>query len=601
VEVERHPADPFRSSTVRGRIPMSNVHGRAPTARRNWRDRALAAGALLRSRPCALALWALVAASVAAIWFGSLGWRHLVPSDEGRYAEIAREMFASGDWVTVRYQGLKYFEKPPFQMWATALAYGAFGIGDWQARLWTGLSGLLGLGVIAHAARRWFGARVGALAALSLLAMPAWVLAGHVNSLDMGVGAALAVVLGAWLVALSPVATPQERARWMLVAWGAAAVAVLTKGLIGVVLPAMVLLLHAALHRRAVPWRRLRAGVGIPLLLAIAAPWFLLVSARNPEFARFFFIHEHFERYTSEVHQRGAPVWYFVPQLALGLLPWLGLLPAMWRSVRAESRASTQARDLRPLALLATWALAIFAFFSASGSKLPGYIVPVYPALGILAAVALDTLPERAWKRLLWSMAAIFAVGCGVALAGAARLANEAVLDVARFLVGAALATAVALLATVIAVRLSDRGAPFASRAAYALGAFLATTIAIVSHEAVGGPRSGAALVPAVQRVLNDRMPIYGVRYLDHTLPFYLRHTLVMVAAADELAFGVQQEPDKWIPTLDAFRRVWSQGPPALALMTPETWGELRAQGFDGRPVAADRRRIVIANPGVPR
>jgi 4-amino-4-deoxy-L-arabinose transferase-like glycosyltransferase len=580
---------------------MSNVHGRAPTAQRNSRDRALGAGAFVRSRPYALVLWTLIAASVAAIWFASLGWRHLVPSDEGRYAEIAREMLASGDWVTIRYQGLKYFEKPPFQMWATALAYSVFGIGEWQARLWTGLSGLLGLAVIAHAARRWFGDRVGALAALSLLAMPAWVLAGHVSSLDMGVAAALAVVLGALLAALNPAAAPQERSRWLLVAWAAAAVAVLTKGLIGVVLPAMVLTIHAILHRRAVPWKRLHAGAGILLLLAIAAPWFVLVSSRNPEFARFFFIHEHFERYTSEVHQRGAPVWYFVPQLALGLLPWLGLLPAMWRSVRAEGRARTDPQDLRPLALLATWALAIFAFFSASGSKLPGYIVPIYPALAIIAAVALDALSERLWRRLLWTMAAVFALGCGVALAGAARLANEAVLDVAHFLVGAALAAALALLATVVAVRLSDRRAPFASRAAYALGAFLATTVAIVSHEAIGGPRSGAALVPAVQRVANERMPIYGVRYLDHTLPFYLRHTLVMVAGADELAFGVQQEPEKWIPTVDAFRRVWSRGPPALAVMSPETWGELRAQGFEGWPVAADRRRIVIANLGVAR
>ena len=99
---------------------------------------------------------------VAAVWFLTLDARHLLPSDEGRYAEIAREMLASGDWVTIRYNGVKYFEKPPFQMWMTALAFQAFGIGEWQARLWVALNGALGIVMTAVAARRWFGPRVGA-------------------------------------------------------------------------------------------------------------------------------------------------------------------------------------------------------------------------------------------------------------------------------------------------------------------------------------------------------------------------------------------------------------------------------------------------------
>ena len=97
---------------------------------------------------------------VAIVWFLTLDWRHLLPSDEGRYAEIAREMLASGDWVTIRYNGIKYFEKPPFQMWMTALAFQAFGIGEWQARLWVAISGALGIVMTAVAARRWFGPRV---------------------------------------------------------------------------------------------------------------------------------------------------------------------------------------------------------------------------------------------------------------------------------------------------------------------------------------------------------------------------------------------------------------------------------------------------------
>src|SRR5262245_38946665 len=110
---------------------------------------------------------AIVAAALAVVafaWFLPLGARHLFHADEGRYAAIGREMLVSGDWVTIRYNGLKYFEKPPFHLWMTTLAYAAFGIGDWQARLWVAISGLAGLLMTMLAAWRWFGARVALLA-----------------------------------------------------------------------------------------------------------------------------------------------------------------------------------------------------------------------------------------------------------------------------------------------------------------------------------------------------------------------------------------------------------------------------------------------------
>jgi len=597
-----------------GRLPaMPSVRQPSPTERPS--------GNVLRDHA---AVWWFLAAAIAVVWFASLAGRHLVPSDEGRYAEIAREMLASGDAVTIRYQGLLYFEKPPLQMWATALAYRAFGIGEWQARLWTGLCGAIGVLVTALAARRWWGDRIAALTALALVAMPAWVVAGHVASLDMGVSAALAVVLGGLLLALHPQATPRERSRWMLVAWAAAAAAMLTKGLIGIALPALVLGVHALLHRSLHGMRTRDAWPGLVVFLAIAAPWFVLASWRHPAFAHFFFVHEHFQRYTSEVHGRAAPWWYFLPQIAIGLLPWLGLLPAMARAVRDESRPAGEARTgalvdeprgageartgtaadphgLRPLALLATWAIVIVAFFSASGSKLPGYIVPIYPALAILAAVALDALPEVRWRRLLVAMAALFALGVAAALLFAARVTDNAVPGLREFAGRGAGAAAIAVAASGAAWWLSDRARPLASRAIYAVGMFAAATATLLAHETIGGPRSGAALVPAVNAVLKPDMPIYAVRYLDHTLPFYLRRTTVMVAGADELAFGTEQEPDKWIPTLDAFRRVWTSGAPALALMSPETRDELRAQGFPLHEVAADRRRVVVANVAEPR
>src|SRR6476620_2073533 len=274
---------------------------------------------------------------VAGLWFLTLDARHLLPSDEGRYAEIAREMLASGDWVTIRYNGIKYFEKPPFQMWMTALSFQAFGVGEWQARLWVALTGAFGIAITALAARRWFGPRVALFAALILVAAPAWNLAGHFNSLDMGLSGALSCVLAALLIAQHPETSAAARRRWMWLAWAAMAVALLTKGLIGVVLPGIVLVVYSAVTRDLAVWRRLHVVSGATLAFALASPWFLIVSRRNPEFAHFFFIHEHFQRYLTNVHHRDWAWWYFVPQLLVGFLPWLGLSRGIAAVVRDDA------------------------------------------------------------------------------------------------------------------------------------------------------------------------------------------------------------------------------------------------------------------------
>ncbi len=533
---------------------------------------------------------------MACIWFWTLDARHLLRPDEGRYAEIAREMFASGDWVTVRYNGLKYFEKPPFHLWMTALAYHAFGVGEWQARLWVGLSGAIGLLMTMLAARRWFGARAGWLAGLVLLATPAWNLGSHFNSLDMGVSGALACMLAAVLLAQHPQATVQARRRWMWLAWVVMGVAVLTKGLIGVVLPGLVLVLYTLLARDWALWRRLYLVSGGLWMLLITVPWFVLVSQRNPEFAQFFFIHEHWERYTSSVHQRGAPVWYFVPQLLVGFFPWLGLLPRMVGVVQPSEPG------FRPALLLWVWVAVIFAFFSLSSSKLPGYILPVYPALAILAALALDKLDARVWSRQVLCILALTLVGLAASpLVG--RMASEGTPN-ALYRAYAWWVAVACLLATVglgMAWYLNRKGQLWRSMGAFSLALFAATTVALVGHETLGRSASGVALVGPVQAILTPDMPIYSVRMLDHTLPFYLRRTMIMVESPNlethnELAFGTEQEPDKWLPSIAAFVQAWSAGRPALAIMSSQTYSLLRSQQLPMTLIAQDARRVVVAN-----
>lgn len=534
--------------------------------------------------------WLLLA--VAAVWFLTLDARHLLRPDEGRYAEIAREMFVSGDWVTIRYNGLKYFEKPPFHLWMTALAYTAFGVGEWQARLWVAVSGAGGLLATAYAARRWFGREAALLTACVLLASPAWSLGGHFNALDMSVSGALACVLAAVLVAQHPDTSDHSRRRWMLVAWAAVAVAILTKGLIGIVLPALVTVVYSLLARDRGIWRRLHIGWGALLMLVITAPWFVLVTLRNPEFPQFFFIHEHWQRYTSTVHHRSAPFWYFVPIVLLGFLPWTGLFWKMTDTLRMRTSST-----FRPAWYLATWAASIFVFFSLSGSKLPGYVLPVFPALAILAALALEQLAPKTWNRYVMALVALVVLALfGVPFMD--RLGSD---DTNRALFTAyepwlAVAGASALVGLGVALYQNDQGRKFQGIVAVAMGFFAAFTIALLGHETFGRSNSGIDLVAPIQAVATPDMPIYSVRMLDHTLPFYLGHTTIMVESLDELEFGARQEPDKWLPTLADFESAWRTPQKALAIMGPDTFRQLSDAGLFMVPVAKDDRRVVVAN-----
>lgn len=535
-------------------------------------------------------LW-LLAAAFLAVWLGTLGYRHLIPTDEGRYAEIAREMFVSGDWVTIRYNALKYFEKPPLQMWGTALAYTLFGIGDWQARLFTAFSGIVGIVFTMLAAARWWGKRTAVISGLVLVSAPLWNVGSHFNSLDMGVAGCMTMALGALLIAQHPDATRAQQRGWMWACWASMALAVLSKGLIGVVLPGFVLVVYTLVARDWALWKRLHLVSGLIIFFAVGAPWFVLISIRNPEFAWFFFVHEHFQRFTSTVHNRNAPLWYFVPLLVAGFLPWLAQLPGAARLTLA--RGETARNGFRPTLMLGLWAILIFAFFSISDSKLPGYIFPIIPALAILAALVLEHTSERAWR---WQLKAFLALAVvGLAASGyVATMSSDMYPNAvfSRFAMFLAVAFAAGAGFTWLALRLAGRR--FESVAAFACAWFLTFTAATLGHEAFGRSMSGIDLVAAVRPWLKPDVPFYAVERLDHTMPFYLGRPTIMVQEPDELAFGVKQEPAKWVPTTEAFVARWKAGGQAVAMMGPGTYDRLAAEGVPMIVIARDARRVIV-------
>jgi 4-amino-4-deoxy-L-arabinose transferase-like glycosyltransferase len=535
----------------------------------------------------------------AAVWFSNLEYRKLVNPDEGRYAEIAREMVASGDWITPRLNDIKYFEKPALQYWATAAAYTLFGEHHWSARLWSGLTGFLGVLMVFFTGRRLFGAQAGGYAALVLGSSLLWVLIGHINTLDMGVSFFLSAAVCAFLLAQHDGTEARARARWMLAAWAALAAAVLSKGLIGLVLPGAALALYLLLER---DWRllgRLRLAAGLALLLALTVPWFVAVSRANPEFFRFFFIHEHFERFLTKEHGRYQAPYYFIPVLLAGMLPWtVTLFDALARAWKREPQQRFQ-----PRRFLFLWAAVVFVFFSASSSKLVSYILPMFPALALLVGVRLTQLGARAlaWQTL---PAALAGAALLALLPGIERYASREV-PAAMFYAYAdwLIAAALLLIAGAAACAwLARRGRTNAALVALAAAGLVFGQLALSGHESLSRANSAYHIVQKIKPELKPGMPFYSVNTYDQSLQFYLRRATTMVVYKDELGFGIAQEPEKFIPDFAQFEKAWNADREALALMSPDAYDMFRGKGLPMRLIARDTRRVFVArNAGAGR
>jgi 4-amino-4-deoxy-L-arabinose transferase-like glycosyltransferase len=540
----------------------------------------------------------LLGALLAVAWFAGLGMRGLFMPDEGRYAEIPREMLVSGDWLTPRLNGLKYFEKPPLQYWATAAAYAAFGESDWTARLWPALTGFAGILVLALAASRMWSFRIGVLAGVVLGTSAGYFLAGQFVTLDMGLTFLLTCALLSFLVAQREEAEDRQRRSWMMLAWAALGVGVLSKGLVALALPAMAVAGYVLSTRRAVVLMRLHMFTGGLLMLLIAAPWFVLVQEKNPEFFQFFFIREHFQRFATEAHQRPGPWWYFLPVGLLGMMPWTPAVVSALTGIKSLFR-SPRGTNFDAERFLLIWVLVIFVFFSISKSKLPGYVLPAFPALALLAAIQLERLPRQLLMhsaRTLVIVGALWLVGLPVlgTLKSAAPFMEHAG-DAARYLYFAGMAM---VGCGVVAYLLQKRGALWPAVGVLATAMLLACHLCAAFFAQVDDHYSSRSLVrkiPVEGGPFDPSIPVFSVETFDHSLPFYLRRTMTLVDYKSELAEGIAAEPDRYVNSMDQFVAIWTKLPAGFAMMTPSLYRGLSDLGLPMRELARDERRVLVS------
>ncbi|HUY84297.1 MAG TPA: phospholipid carrier-dependent glycosyltransferase [Steroidobacteraceae bacterium] len=540
------------------------------------------------SGAAARALYLLLALLVAGVWFAASAERPLFNPDEGRYAEIPREMLAGGDWVIPHLDGLVYIEKPPLQFWATAFCYRLFGVSAFSARFYTALTAIGTLLVVWLLARSLWSERAAWRAAAVLASMALFPVVGQLLSLDMSLTFYMTSSLAAFLVAQC---RPQSAGRAMPIAWAAAALGVLTKGLEAAAIPAATLILYSLATRDFAVWRRLSIGVGMPLFLLIAVPWHWLAELRLADFLQFFIVHEHFARYLTPVADREEPWWFFGAVLLAGSLPWtasaLGVLAGGWRARSADLGFDAPR-------FLWIWVVFVLLFFSLSDSKLIPYLLPALPALALLIAIR----PAPALRRDVLAAAAVTlaaALACLIAgldlprlLAGVARRAYF--LPLATPLLRIAVVLGAAAVFALINRKREATGGAVILGSGWCLGMLLLIGSAALVAPLYSG-RGLAAALPAALRAA----PIYSIATYDQTLPFYWRRTLDLVSYRGELDYGLRYAPEREIPSVAAFLPRWAAAGQACAVMEIGRYEKLRARGVPMRLLGRDAHRVLVA------
>lgn len=473
--------------------------------------------------------WLLLAAALGCTYLIRVGERDLWDPDEGRYAEIAREMRASGDWVVPRLNGVVYAEKPPLLYWVEALSMeGVKGHDAKPVRLPVVLASLLAAAAVAWAARCALGPEAAFWAAGTYGACLYVFIFSRVILTDAFLTLGTAVLLAGleWGRRRPGLLPP-------LMAGVGLAIGVLAKGPIAAALPCFGIVLECLVDRSLRPLHEIRAkGLILLVALVLILPWFILAARAIPGFLDFFVVHEHFQRFATPEARREQPWWFFVPVLLGGCCPWWGAL--IW-GVRHGWR---DAEASRPLRRGLAWALAVLLLFSASHSKLPSYLWPAFPPLALVMGWGLARLPLRSatWRGGLWALLVL-----GIALFVVSRPA----MALRCFPKHAEVASWIAILAQLM---VGSAVLGFLS-GRFARGVLLAGFLAVVTvagKQAEGLDRSRTARGAAGAILGEDpagECPVVNHRGFRPSLAYYTRRRIVQWGSPGELTFGMNLLP----------------------------------------------------------
>lgn len=323
---------------------------------------------------------------LAAVLFGSfLGNRTLSVPDEARYAEIPREMISTHNYSMPRINGVKYLEKPPLFYWMEVGSIKLFGFNNWALRLPTAIMAILGLIATYSFTQRFYNRKTAWLSVSSLATMPLYFSMAHVITLDITVAVWLSISLFSCFSAIHTQSNTHRR-NLMWLAFATAGAAVLTKGLIGIILPCTIFGIWFLIFKQWRLLKKLFLPSSIIIFLIIAAPWHILIQTKAPEFFKFYFLDQQLLRYATMISHRYQPLWFYIPVVLLGAAPWVWrfFLPSSLKLLKKINWQNRQRYQTEWFLFI--WLTVVILFFSLSHSKLIPYVIPALPPIAILLA-----------------------------------------------------------------------------------------------------------------------------------------------------------------------------------------------------------------------
>lgn len=314
------------------------------------------------------------------LWIGTYP---LFTPDEGRYSEVAREMIATGDYITPHLNEVVFLDKPILYYWLQASAIKLFGLNEWALRFWPAILGIWGALHVYIAGRTLFNRRAGLLSALMLATSPLYFCASHYANLDLEVAVFISSALLFFVMGVELSHDRKKSFLCLMLGYLFSSFAFLTKGLIGIVFPAIILGLWFLFLYRKRLLAKMRLITGLIIFLMISAPWYIWVQKINPQFFQYFFVTQQFSRFLTYADFNNQTfIWFYFPVVALGFVPWsFFLLQAIGYHLK---KVYLDRQQYRIELFFLLWAIVIFVFFSIPKSKTLGYILPIFPALALI-------------------------------------------------------------------------------------------------------------------------------------------------------------------------------------------------------------------------
>ena len=348
------------------------------------------------------------------LFFFRLGASPLWDVDEGMHAATSKDMVLTGDWVTPKVNGENFYDKTALFNWLVALSLGLFGFTEFAARMPAALLGLATVLATYLLGRRLFSPRVGLLGGVVLASSPEFIILSRSVVHDISLAFFITLALLFFYLAYSP---DRRRMMNLIVFYASLGFAVLAKGPIGLLLPGMIIIIFLILRGRLAFLKEMSLGWGTLIFLAVAAPWYVLISVRNEDYASYFFLQQNLGNFLSKAQSRHPrPFYYYVPALLAGMLPWSFFLPLA--CIRSLAGGLKKIDD--SVLFLLCWFAAIFLFFSAASSKLETYLLPAFPAVALLIGKLWHEMLEAAGaglrRGLGWSLAPLPVLFLGATL-----------------------------------------------------------------------------------------------------------------------------------------------------------------------------------------